>query len=100
MMEEAASGEHGDVFFTGINQLRITVFFRRRRAERQQAIFRMQKDVSIVRQVAGNFSRQANAQIDVSAIWNVLCYTLSNLVTGQFDIAHESSLLSCNYCAG
>lgn len=56
-MEKAAAFEQGHVLFPGINQLRI--FFTRLRLtpHPQQAIFTVQKDLFIARQIVGDAGR-------------------------------------------
>ncbi len=97
-MKEGTALQHGDVFLAGIDQFRIFFTRCRWRTKGQQAVFRVQEYILVFWQVTGNPGRQANTQVDIGTIRNILGNPGCNLVTGQFDIAHH--ILLGGLCVG
>lgn len=91
VMEERAAGQFGHGLLAGVDQVVVFLALGGRGAHAQHAVFGMQDDFAVSRQVVGHQRGQADAQVDVGAFGDVLRDAGGDLVAGQFG-AHCCSL--------
>ena len=66
--EKARAGQRSDGLLPGVDQVGIDLVFGRKRADAEQAVFRLQRDVDAIGNEVGHQGRNADAQIDVEAV--------------------------------
>src|SRR5690606_7583580 len=90
-VKERAAGLLGNGLLAGVDQVVVFLPLGRRRAHAQHAVFGMQNDFTLGGQVVGHQRGQADAQVDIGALGDVLRDAGGDLVAGQFA-AHCCSL--------
>src|SRR5260221_3708009 len=70
--EEARSRNCGDGLFAGIDEVRVYPALVRERADPEQTVFRLQRDVDALRDVIRDQGRYADAEVDVVAVVELL----------------------------
>src|SRR6185436_10870244 len=70
--EEARAGDRRDGLLAGVDEIRIDLALGRERADAEQAVLRLQGDVDAGRDVVGDERRDADPQIDVEAVAQLL----------------------------
>ncbi|MNF89542.1 hypothetical protein D3C84_720710 [compost metagenome] len=81
-VEEAAAGQCGDGLLAGVDEIGIELLFAGEGAYAEQAVLALQPHLHAVRDVVGHQGRQADPQVDVEAVLQLLCGALRHLFTG------------------
>src|SRR5690606_20719058 len=72
VVEERAAGQLGDRLLAGVDQVIVFLALGGRRTHAQHAVLGVQDDFAAGRQVVGHQRGQADAQVDVGALGDVL----------------------------
>ncbi|MNY34291.1 hypothetical protein D3C86_1686220 [compost metagenome] len=86
MVEEGGAGLQRHGLLAGIDEVPVLFAFRRRFAEIQDAVFSVENRLTAGRLVSRHHFRKADAEIDVSAVLDVLRRTPCDLGVGKLDV--------------
>ncbi|MCY1549603.1 hypothetical protein D9M68_857780 [compost metagenome] len=89
--EDGRAGQRGDGLLAGVDEVGVDVVFGRKRADAEHAVFALQPDF-LGAGVVGHQGRDADAEVDVEAVFEFLRGTGRHLVLGP---GHLRLLLSC-----
>ncbi len=79
----AAAGDQGHRLLAGIDEVEVDLVGARRRADAEHAVLALQHDLSPFGQDVGDHGRQADAEIDVDAVGEVLGGAPGDLAAGK-----------------
>ncbi len=89
VVEVRPAGQQGHGFFPGIDEVRVFLARRRRRAHAEDSVLAVEEYLPVLRQVVADERRHADAQIHVRALRDVLRDAPGDLVAGEFRVAHR-----------
>jgi hypothetical protein len=98
VVEVGAAREQGHGLLAGVDQVFVFFSGRRCRPHAEQAVLAVQEHFALGRQEVGDFRRQADAEVDVGALGDVLRHARGHPVAAEFlrsgihDAAHAASL--------
>ena len=105
VVEIGAAGQQRDRLLAGIDQVPVFLAFGRRRTHAENAVLALQEHLAVDRQVVRHQGGQADAEVDIGPLWNVLRDPRRDLVARApdpgflHDRAHAASLCVV-VCAG
>ena len=79
----SAALAHCDLLLSCIDQPRVGLVWRRRRAHANQAVFRMDDNFPVERDIISDGCRNTNAEIDAPAFWNIVSDPRRHTVTAK-----------------
>src|SRR5437899_1006444 len=91
VMEVRAAGEQRHRLLAGIDEVHVDRILRGRGAHAEDAVFAVQENLAVFRQVVADERRHADAEIHVRALRNVLRDAPGDFVAGEFRVAHSAA---------